>query len=114
MKCPKCGNVVSQENNLNDEYSFECNKCGYSAVAMFTEKIDEDENMYEIIINDEIVTNEKIKALAKIANINCVNAKRMFLQKQVISKDVARVTLNVKNALEKASISFVICPDFNW
>ena len=56
-----------------------CPVCGWSIVTTYIDDIDMDDTEYSLyIINMKEIDKEKIKLVAKIANVNFVIAKKCF------------------------------------
>lgn len=111
--CEKCG----AEMLSIDQYKpvgMKCPKCGWGWATTFIEPIKEDTTDYTVILcSDNVPSKESIKAIAGIAGINFLQAKKMienaptrlFVGKAVTVKEVIAI-------LNASAISYQVEPKF--
>lgn len=93
-----------------------CPMCGWNIITTYIEDIDRDETEYSLYIkNVTEVDAEKIKFVAKTANVNFVIAKQMLEKREVcILKAKAPKIKLVITKLQELGIDFNVNPSFNY
>ena len=93
-----------------------CPVCGWNIITTYIEDIDSDETEYSLYIkNVTEVDAEKIKFIAKTANVNFVIAKKMLEKKEAcILKAKAPKIKTVIVKLQELGINFKVTPSFYY
>ena len=93
-----------------------CPMCGWNIITTYIEDIDSDETEYSLCIkNVTEVDEEKIKFVAKTANVNFVLAKQMLEKRETcILKAKAPKIKTVIVKLRELGIEFNVTPSFHY
>ena len=95
---------------------WKCPMCGWNIITTYIEDIDSDETKYSLCIkNVTEVDAEKIKFVAKTANVNFVIAKQMIEKREAcILKAKAPKIKKVIVKLQELGIEFNVTPSFDY
>jgi hypothetical protein len=113
--CDICGADIEYRIEGDTEGVF-CTRCNWSLVTTHIPKIAQDINIYKMYLcsadpNDK----DHLKALAKVANINLLQAKKMAKEnKPLIIEDEALAIDKARNILNDLSIKYDIYPSFPY
>lgn len=93
-----------------------CPVCGWNIITTYIEEINTDETEYSLYIKKVTeIDAEKIKFVAKTANVNFVIAKQMLGKKEVcILKAKAPKIKSVIAKLQELNIDFSVNPSFKY
>ena len=115
MICNKCKGKMNWyiENSIQ---IWKCPSCGCDIVTTYISDIDSDETEYSLY--KKTVTEidiEKIKLVAKIANVNSIIAKQMIEKNEVcILKEKATEIKKAIGKLQELGIEYKVNPIFNY
>lgn len=115
MVCEKCKHqMVYQRKNSVQGWS--CPICGWSILTTYIDEIYQDTTEYSLYIkNESEIDREKIKFVAKIANVNFIFAKQMLEGKEVcILRAKAPKIKEAIAELQKLRIAFNVSPLFKY
>lgn len=115
MECEKC----KAKMNWNIEGASQgwwCPVCGWNIVTTYIEDINLDMTEYSLYIkNESEIDREKIKFVAKIANLNYITAKQILEGKEVcILKAKAPKIKAVIARLQDLRIDYFVNPVFKY
>lgn len=115
MICEKC----KEKMNWSIEgatQGWRCPVCGWNILTTYIDEINTDETEYSLYIKKVTETDaEKIKFVAKIANVNYVIAKQMLEKKEsCILKAKAFKIKSVIAKLQELNIDFSVKPSFKY
>lgn len=93
-----------------------CPVCGWNIITTYIEEINTDETEYSLYIKKVTeIDAEKIKFVAKTANVNFVIAKQMIEKKEAcILKAKAPKIKSVIAKLQELNIDFSVNPSFKY
>lgn len=93
-----------------------CPSCRWNIITTYIEEISADETEYSVYVkNVSDVNTEKIKFVAKTANVNFIIAKQMLEEKEIcILKAKALDIKSVIAKLQELKIDFNISPSFKY
>ena len=93
-----------------------CPSCNWSVVTTRIPEIQLDFTSYEVRISGGDYHNEKhVKALAKIANINFLAARKLLQEEQpLVYAGKASDIVKIREALIVDGLQCAITPDFRW
>lgn len=93
-----------------------CPVCGWNIITTYIEEINTDETEYSLYIKKVTeIDAEKIKFVAKTANVNFVIAKQMLEKKEAcILKAKAPKIKSVIAKLQELNIDFSVNPSFKY
>ena len=93
-----------------------CPVCGWNIITTYIEEINTDETEYSLYIKKVTeIDAEKIKFVAKTANVNFVIAKQMLEKKEAcILKEKAPKIKSVIAKLQELYIDFSVNPSFKY
>lgn len=93
-----------------------CPVCGWNIITTYIEDIDSDETEYSLCIKNVTAVNaEKIKFVAKTANVNFVIAKQMLEEREAyILKAKAPKIKTIIVKLQELGIEFNVTPSFDY
>ena len=115
MVCEKCMQemIWSVEGSTQ---GWRCPMCGWNIITTYIDEIDADETEYSLYIRCVLeVDAEKIKFVAKTANVNFVTAKRMLEEKETcILKAKAPKIKSAIVKLQELNIDYDVSPSFNY
>jgi hypothetical protein len=113
MQCEKCNTEMIRFIEKSVQ-GVRCPNCGWSIITSYIEKVDIDKTQYSIFILH--VTNiniEKIKLVAKIMDINYLEAKEVLLSDEVkLCEAKAPKIKKIVEELENEKIPYKVIPDF--
>lgn len=115
MICEKCKEKMNW--SIEDAIQgWRCPVCGWNIITTYIEEIDTDETEYSLYIKKVTkIDAEKIKFVAKIANVNFVIAKQMLEKKEAcILKAKAPRIKSVIAKLQELNIDFSVNPSFKY
>lgn len=115
MICEKC----KEKMNWSIEgatQGWRCPVCGWNIITTYIEEINTDETEYSLYIKKVTeIDAEKIKFVAKTANVNFVIAKQMIEKKEAcILKAKAPKIKSVIAKLQELNIDFSVNPSFKY
>ena len=115
MICEKC----KEKMNWSIEgatQGWRCPMCGWNIITTYIEDIDSDETEYSLCIKNVTEVNaEKIKFVAKTANVNFVIAKQMLEEREAyILKAKAPKIKTIIVKLQELGIEFNVTPSFDY
>lgn len=115
MICEKC----KEKMNCSIEgatQGWRCPVCGWNIITTYIDEINTDETEYSLYIKNVTEVNaEKIKFVAKTANVNFVIAKQMLEKKKTcILKAKALKVKSVIAKLQELDIDFSVKPSFKY
>lgn len=115
MICEKC----KGEMNWSIEgatQGWRCPACGWNIITTYIDEINADETEYSLYIrNVQEIDKEKIKFIAKTANVNFVIAKQMLQEKEVCILKAKAPDIKVIIAkLQELNIDFNVSPMFKF
>lgn len=115
MICEKCKGKMNWSIEGATQ-GWRCPICGWNIITTYIEDIDRDETEYSLYIkNVTEVDAEKIKIVAKTANVNFVIAKQMLEKREAcILKAKAPKIKPVITKLQELGIDFNVNPSFNY
>ncbi len=113
MKCPKCNSELIEKISFGSR-EYVCTNCGYGVAAFVTEPIEEDETIYDIYIDDDELSIDKIKLLSSISNLNFINVKKACDNHSIIYSDKAIKIKEAISMLDESKIKYHIIPEFKW
>ena len=93
-----------------------CPVCGWNIITTYIEEINTDETEHSLYIKKVTeIDAEKIKFVAKTANVNFVIAKQMLEKKEAcILKEKAPKIKSVIAKLQELNIDFSVNPSFKY
>lgn len=93
-----------------------CPKCGWNVVTTYIDEIHADMTEYRLYIrNVQEIDKEKIKFVAKTANVNFIIAKQMLQKREVcILKARAPEIKAAISKLQELNIDFNVSPMFKY
>lgn len=115
MICEKC----KEKMNWSIEgatQGWRCPVCGWNILTTYIDEINTDETEYSLYIKKVTeIDAEKIKFVAKTANVNFVIAKQMIEKKEAcILKAKASNIKSVIAKLQELNIDFSVNPSFKY
>ena len=115
MECEKCKAKMNWDIEGASQ-GWWCPVCGWSIVTTYIDDINFDMTEYSLYIkNESEIDGEKIKVVAKIANVNYIIAKQMLEEKEVcILKAKAPEIKMVIAKLQDLNIAFTVNPLFKY
>lgn len=93
-----------------------CPACGWNIITTYVDEINVDETEYSLYIrNVQEIDKEKIKFIAKTANVNFVIAKQMLQETEVCILKAKAPDIKVIIAkLQELNIDFNVSPMFKF
>lgn len=115
MVCEKC----KGEMNWSIEgatQGWRCPVCGWNIITTYIDEINADETEYSLYIrNVQEIDKEKVKFIAKTANVNFIIAKQMLQEREVcILKAKAPEIKSIIVKLQELNIDFNVSPMFKY
>ena len=115
MVCEKC----KEEMNWSIEgatQGWRCPVCGWNIITTYIDEISADETEYSLYIrNVQEIDKDKIKFVAKTANVSFIIARQMLQEKEVcILRAKAPKIKMIIAKLQELSIGFNISPMFKY
>lgn len=113
--CEKCGSVMEPIDPVHP-VGMTCPKCGWGWATSFIDPILEDSTEYVItLLEDNTAIKGTLKAVAKLANCNLIQAKRLI--ESAPTEIVRGKASEVKEAirvLEAEALHFTVTPSFPY
>lgn len=113
--CPECG---AKTESIFKEYlsGARCTNCNWSVFTTYFKPIEKDLTEYEVFVTPTFnFTNEQIKIVANLLNINFLQAREKLMEKIFkIYKGKAKEILTIKEYLNSVGLHYQIYPEFNW
>lgn len=113
--CPECGAKTESifEGHLSGT---RCTNCNWSVFTTYFKPIEKDLTEYEVFVTPTFgFTNEQIKIVANLLNINFLQAREKLMEKKFkIYKGKAKEILTIKECLNSVGLHYQIYPEFNW
>lgn len=114
MKCEKCG-ASMVEYHEGHSVGFNCPNCGWGIATSYFEPHELDLTVYSIIVQGNKVTPATVKAIASIANVNFVQAKKLMeMPEAIVFEGNASSILKKRAILDSAGIAYRITPEFQY
>lgn len=114
MKCEKCG-ASMVEYREGHSVGFTCMNCGWGVATSYFETHELDLTVYSIIVQGNKATPVAIKAIASIANVNFLQAKKLIeMPEAIVFEGNASSILKKKAILGNAGIAYRITPEFHY
>ncbi|MBR6537603.1 MAG: hypothetical protein IKT67_10430 [Lachnospiraceae bacterium] len=115
MICEKCMQEMIWSVDGSTQ-GWRCPMCGWNIITTYIDEIYVDEKEYSLYIRcASEVNTEKIKFIAKTANVNFITAKWMLEEKEsCIMKARAPKIKDAIVRLQELDIDYVVCPTFNY
>lgn len=115
MICEKCKGKMNWSIEGATQ-GWRCPVCGWNIITTYIEEINTDETEYSLYIKKVTeIDAEKIKFVAKTANVNFVIAKQMLEKKEAcILKAKASKIKSVIAKLQELNIDFSVNPSFKY
>jgi len=116
VECEKCGGVMEYKRDSSTE-GYHCTNCDWNVVTTYIDPINLDMQEYNVyLIDDEIsVTSSQIKLVAKIANCNYIQSKKILESKGgFLYKGRATLVKEVIQELDENEINYKIEPEFSY
>lgn len=113
--CEKCRGKAELRHQGSTQGIY-CTQCDWAVVTTFFPEIKKDMTQYEVRITYGDASDEsQIKAVASIAGINFLAARKLLKEPQplVFSGRAVKV-LEVKKDLEAVGLTCLISPEFNY
>jgi hypothetical protein len=115
MKCEKCNSemIGFKEKSVQ---GVKCPNCGWSILTSYINEINTDNTVYTISISKVKKVNiSQIKLIAKLVNVNYLQAKEILLSgKTKIYEAKAPKIKKMIDDLEKEEISYTVFPEFKY
>jgi len=115
MVCKKCESKMNW--SIKDStQGWSCPVCGWNIITTYIDDISLDMTEYSLYIKNVLeIDKEKIKFVAKTANVNYIIAKKMLEEKEVcILKAKALEIKETIDKLQELKIEFSISPLFKY
>ena len=113
--CPECSAKIESifEGHLSGT---RCTNCNWSVFTTYFKPIEKDLTEYEVFVTPTFnFTNEQIKIVANLLNINFLQAREKLMEKIFkIYKGKAKEILTIKEYLNSVGLHYQIYPEFNW
>lgn len=115
MICEKCKGKMNWSIEGATQ-GWRCPVCGWNIITTYIEEINTDETEYSLYIKKVTeIDAEKIKFVAKTANVNFVIAKQMLEKNEAcILKAKAPKIKSVIAKLQESNIDFSVNPSFKY
>ena len=115
MECERCKGKMKW-GIKGATQGWECPACGWNIITTYIDEIKADETEYSLYIrNISEINMEKIKFIAKTANVNFNIAKYMLKEKEVcILKSRALEIKSTIAKLKELNIEFSVSPLFKY
>lgn len=115
MICEKCKTKMNWKIEGNTQ-GWWCPDCGWNVITSYIDEIDLDMTVYSVFIKNSVdIDKEKIKFIAKTANVSFNMAKQILEKKQVcILKGKATEVKKIIDKLQELKIDFTISPLFKY
>ena len=114
-KCEVCGSKTEYRIEASTKGLF-CTQCDWSVVSTCIPEIEQDIIKYKVfLLPIDNINKDKIKVLAKAANINLIQAKKMYKERKPFILEAEAIEVNeVRKIFDDWSINYVIEPDFPY
>ena len=113
--CEKCGAVMESriEGSTSGVY---CTNCEWSVVTTYMPEIVLDSNKYKVyLLSADPKNREQLKAISTVANVNFLQARKMFLEERaLVLEDEAVAIDKVRKLFDECFIRYEIEPPFPY
>lgn len=115
VKCEVCGAKTEYKIEGSTEGVF-CTQCDWAVVTTHIPEIAQDITKYRLyLLSVGNRSKDKIKALAKVENINLIQASKISKEEKPLIAEAEAIEINeVKKIFDDLSINYAIEPDFPY
>jgi len=114
-RCPKCGSglISAVEGSA---LVVRCTKCEYSVATTHIDSIYEDDNEYEVFLEEgNEITKENYFLIQSLTNMSMLEIKHLFeTTPYLLFKGLAPEVKELKERLDECSINYSIVPEFMY